>query len=422
MHVNISIVLDKRRAKDNGKFPIKLRVYNSTTQRVKLYTVDIDLTDKDFKKIWINPENKNLRGVNSELNIKLKSIETRANKEAKGMTVFDFDRFETKFFRKSSDKNNVKYHFNLVINENLKNEKIATAESYKYTLNSLSTFIDRNNKKEQPTKIDSLTFNVITVDWLNDYENFMLAEGKSYTTIGIYTRTLKVIFNNAIRVNDISNDIYPFGRKKDKLFQIPKSKKVKKALNSRQLRILFDADAENENEQQAKDFWFFSYASNGMNFKDIALLKHSDIKEDRFSYYRAKTFDKTAEKSKITIYITDFTRSIIVKHGNKNNFGYVFNIINSKDTSEKQYKKIKNFTRLVNDHIKRIAKRNDLPGEISTYWARHSFATNSMRKGVSIEFISDALNHSNLGVTKNYLDGFEDEAKKEFANSLLDFE
>lgn len=62
-----------------------------------------------------------------------------------------------------------------------------------------------------------------------------------------------------------------------------------------------------------------------------------------------------------------------------------------------------------------------LPLDLSTYWARHSFAANSIRKGASMEFISEALNHSDLSVTKNYFAGFEDKAKKEFANSLLDF-
>ena len=52
---------------------------------------------------------------------------------------------------------------------------------------------------------------------------------------------------------------------------------------------------------------------------------------------------------------------------------------------------------------------------------RHSFATISVRKGASMEFISEALNHSDLSVTKNYFAGFEDEAKKEFAKTLLDF-
>lgn len=416
MSYNISIVLDKRRAKENGKFPVKLRVYSKSgnSKKVKLYSLDIDLTNDEFETIWINAENKSLRGSNNEMRLKLQAIETRANDEAKEMTVFDFAKFETKLFRKSSDKNNVKYHFDLVIQKNKNNNKIGTAESYRCTLNSLAKF----SKAKKKCEVEKLTFDVITVDWLKEYQDFMLASGKSYTTVAIYTRTLRVVFNNAIEDNDIIKDLYPFGKNK---YKIPRTKKVKKALNSKQLKTLFDVEVLNDNEQQARDFWFFSYASNGMNFKDIALLKYSDIEDDKFSYYRAKTFDKTAEKTEIIIYLTDFTKGIISKYGNKTKTGFVFNIISSKDKAEKQYKKIKNFTRLINDHIKRIAKRNDLPNDISTYWARHSFATNSLRKGASMEFISEALNHSDLSVTKNYFAGFEDEAKKEFANSLLDF-
>jgi len=68
-----------------------------------------------------------------------------------------------------------------------------------------------------------------------------------------------------------------------------------------------------------------------------------------------------------------------------------------------------------------LAVANKLPSDISFYYARHSFATNSLRKGASMEFISEALNHSDLSVTKNYFAGFEDEAKKEFANSIMNF-
>lgn len=417
MSCSISIVLDKRRKKENGTYPVKLRVFNKTFKKDKRYVLNIDLTEPEFKTIWINSENKPLGGKNRETRLKLQAIETRANNEAKQLTVFDFAKFETKLFRKSSDKNKVKHHFDLVIKWNTDSNKIGTAESYKYTLKSLVEFSETVKK----CRADKLTFDAITPDWLNEYENFMITKGKSYTTVGIYTRTLRVVFNNAISSNDISKDIYPFGFKKDNKYKIPRSKKVKKALNSIQLKTLFNVKVTNDNEQQAKDFWFFSYASNGMNFKDIALLRYADIKEDKFSYYRAKTFDKTTKKTAITIYLTDFTKGIISKYGNKSKTGFVFNIISKEDTAEIQYKKIKNFIRLINDHIKRMAKRNDLPNDISTYWARHSMATNSLRKGISMEFISEALNHSDLNVTKNYFAGFEDEAKKEFAKSLLDF-
>ncbi|SFD00838.1 Site-specific recombinase XerD [Algibacter lectus] len=425
MIYRISIVLDRRgKTSDeykDEKCPVKLRVFSKAFKKDKRYSLGVHLTNDEFKKIWVNAENKSLRGTNKEMRLKLQEFETRANKVAKEMSVFDFAKFETKYFRKSTDQKNVKYHFDLVIQKNLKNDKIGTAESYKYTLKSLTQFIDKDNTKEDASKIDKLTFTTITADWLKEYQNFMISKGKSFTTVGIYTRTLKAVFNNAIRANDLNKEYYPFGLTKDNKYKIPRSKKVKKALNSTQLKTLFDAEVTNDNEQQAKDFWFFSYASNGMNLKDIALLKYSDIKEDYFTYYRAKTFDKTAEKTEIKIYLTDFTKSIISKYGSELKTGFVFNIISKEDTPETQYKKIKNFTRLINDHIKRIAKANDLPNDISTYWARHSFATNSVRKGASMEFISEALNHSDLSVTKNYFAGFEDEAKKDFANSLLDF-
>ena len=416
MSYKISIVLDKRKIKQNNKYPVKLRVYClvNTITTVKLFSLNTDLTTDEFTEIYINPDNIDLRSKKKDIRLSLLEYLTRANNIAKEMTIFNIDKFETKFFRKSSDKNNLKYYFDLIIDRNIEDKKIGTAESYKYTFNSLTKFSDT----KKCIKAEQLTFNMITVDWLKQYQSFMLESDKSYTSIAIYTRTLRAVFNIAIQENDINSDIYPFGKDK---YKIPRTKKVKKALNSKELKRLFDAVPTNDNEQQAKDFWFFSYTSNGMNFKDIALLKYSDIKDDKFSYYRAKTFDKSLEKTQIIIYLTDFTNAIIQKYGNKSKSGFVFDIIKMTDSSEIQYKKIKNFTRLINDHIKRIAKNNDLPTDISTYWARHSFATNSLRKGASMEFISEALNHSDLNVTKNYFAGFEDEAKKAFANSLLDF-
>ena len=412
----ISIYFEKRRKKSNGKYSVKLRVYNkfNKTKIVRYFTTGIDLTEKEFETIWINPKGLKLRGKNKETYLKLIEFEKRANDVAKAMTLFDFTKFEIKLFRKSSDNNNLKHHFDLIIDDKLKNNKIGTAEAYKYARDSFIKFsMDINGCNE-----NNLTLNLINSHWLRDYQNYMLSNNKSITTISIYIRHLRSVFNKAIDENDITKDMYPFGKKG---YKIPRTKKVKKALNSEQLKALYVAEVTNDNEQKAKDFWFFSYSCNGMNLKDIALLKYSDIEGDKFNYYRAKTFDKSAEKILITIYLTDFTRGVIEKYGNKKKSGYVFDVVDINDAAEIQYKKVKNFTRYINDHIKRIALKNDLPSDISSYWARHSFATNSLRKGASMEFISEALNHSDLSVTKNYFAGFEDEAKKEFANSLLDF-
>ena len=96
-------------------------------------------------------------------------------------------------------------------------------------------------------------------------------------------------------------------------------------------------------------------------------------------------------------------------------------IIKQSDDEIKKHAKIKNFTRFINQNLKKLAEREGLPNGISTYWARHSFATNMVRSGASMEFVMEALSHNNLKTTKNYFAGFEDETKKELINKLMDF-
>ena len=403
---NISIVLDKRSKKAKGTHPVKLRVYSKSTQKSKLYSLDIDMTSNVFETIR---DSSNVRGKKKELRLFLNDIESRANNEAGKLNTFSFEAFELKLFRKRKDAIDLNFHYNLLIKDNISKGKIGTAESYKYSLKSLNSF----HNKTSP-----LTFYDITADWLESYESFMLSEGKSITSIGIYLRALRTVFNNAIHSNDIHKDIYPFGKRK---YQIPSSKKVKKTLTSDELKVLFESKPGNKEQEKAKDFWFFSYACNGMNFKDVAMLKNEDIQDDKFSYYRAKTFNKSLEKSKIEIYLNDYSKHIISKYGTNDLKIYVFDIINDKDDEMMKYRKVKNFTRLINQHIKKLARNNGITDEISVYWARHSFATNSIRKGATMEFISNALNHSDLKVTQNYFDGFEENTKKEFANQLMNF-
>jgi site-specific recombinase XerD len=86
-----------------------------------------------------------------------------------------------------------------------------------------------------------------------------------------------------------------------------------------------------------------------------------------------------------------------------------------------QHKKIKAFTRFVNDNIKTLALSVGVSGDISTYYARHSFATQAIRGNNSIEYVSEALGHSSIDVTQAYFAGFEDTTKKDIQESLVNF-
>ena len=82
---------------------------------------------------------------------------------------------------------------------------------------------------------------------------------------------------------------------------------------------------------------------------------------------------------------------------------------------------VKNFTRSVNQGLKKLAKKLEIDENISTYYARHSFSTNAIRSGASMELVSEQLGHSNLKTTQNYFSGFEDDSIEDITKKLMNF-
>jgi len=157
--------------------------------------------------------------------------------------------------------------------------------------------------------------------------------------------------------------------------------------------------------------------------KDIAQLKFSDINNDTFVFYRAKSIRTTKENLiPITAYLNDFSRGIIAKYGNNiDESPYVFPILEEVNIAAEQHRKIQSFTRSISQHLKKLCVAIGLPEEVSTGWARHSYATGGVRQGKTMEFMSEALGHKDIKTTLNYFAGFEDETKKEFAKNLMSF-
>ena len=148
------------------------------------------------------------------------------------------------------------------------------------------------------------------------------------------------------------------------------------------------------------------------------------MNEDSFVFYRAKTINTSkADLKPITVYLSDFAKEVIAKYGNpdKKPENLVFSIISDQETEETNFFKVKNFTSNINKNLKKFAEELGLSVEISTYWARHSFATSAIRNGASMEFVGEALNHSNPETTIGYFAGFEEKDKKEIMKSLLSF-
>jgi integrase len=440
MSPTIAVILDRRREKQSEKYPVKLRV---TFERVtKYYQTTFDLSKQDWEKL---PASR----VSSELQImrsKLKEIERDALAAIQKVGRFNFADFEKHFIQSSyhfkkrklkiqvasnesiefdydpyqkkfailretpGEPGSISYSYTIFIKKLIREGRISTAKNYHCSYVSLKKFRG------------DVSFEIITVSFLTEYENWLKSSGVSKTTVGIYLRPLRTIFNEANEVGIIRREKhYPFGKRK---YRIPSSRNIKKALELSDVQKIFYYESSALNEEMARDYWLFSYFANGMNPKDIANLRHKDIDGDYIIFERSKTENSLRRDPRpITVYLTDDIRAIIDKWGNKNRFqnDYLFPVLEHGLNPLRQYELIQNFVHFINDHMKQILKNIGIDKKATTYVARHTFSTVLKRSGASTEFIQEALGHTDLKTTENYLDSFDKETKKEYAKRLVSF-
>ena len=417
----ISMYLDTRRAKENGLYPVRLRVFFKPTRKQMLYPTVFEFSKKEFKSTWgtFKPRQE-FKDKRREMNSAL----SNAEQIAEDLKKFTFEAFEKKMFVKANDdEQNVLSQYEQIIQKLKDKNCFGTASNYEMSRKSLKDFVKFKTGKE-PVK---LNFSEISPIWLDKFENYMTQKkNRSRTTVSMYLRALKTVFNNALSEGEIDTDIYPFYLEKSNRngYKIPSVSGVKKALNKVELKKLFEAKAITPEQEKAKDFWFFSYSCNGMNIKDIALLRYKDLNDDTIRFLRAKTINTNKENLKPTIiYLNEFTQSIIKKYGSPEKCpnDLIFSIIEDSQIEYKKHTAIKNFTRFVNQHLKVLATSTGITHDVSTYWARHSFATNAIRGGMKMEFVSEALSHRNLKTTQNYFAGFEDGEKRKFSQEIMNF-
>jgi len=415
MNPNITLYLDTRREKSDNKYPVKLRAYfNSAT---KHYKTGIDVTENEFFNAY---QSKKPRKEFKDLRIKLYGVLNDADEIASKIEPFSFEKFERKMKRGKGDENNVFYYYKQYIGQLRNEERAGTLSNYDISLKSLKKFI--NKDRDENNQIETLSFFDVTPDFLNRYEKWMLSKGRSLTTVGVNLRPLRAIFNMAMQDGNFTIESYPFGKRK---YQIPAGRKVKKVLNKVDLKTLYTFKVPKDSPQvKARDLWFFSYQCNGMNVRDIAELKYKDIQGDKIVFTRNKTKNTNRTNSKpIIVPITDLVKRTIKKYGNPKLTGetYVFPVFTEGMNQFDKLKKIQNFAKFINQHIQNLAKVAGLPDDITTYWARHSFTTNAIQSGASLEFIQESLGHQDMKTTMNYWGGFEESVKRDISEKLMDF-
>lgn len=403
--VFISYFLDASRPNAQGKCLIKLNIYQRPHKQ--RYATEFHLSKEEWDKL----KTPKLRDQSlKEIKSKLEALKLLTERVVQNIEPFSFVAFEEAFFeKKGADEQKgrkLELWFKEIIDQLKLNDQVGTAGSYQTTFNSINSF--KKNLQVQD----------ITPTFLRSYEKHLLKQHKSTSTVGIYMRNLRAIINHVISEKLMNQESYPF-----RDYQIPTGQNVKKALRDFDINHLLNYRPTRIDHQRALDFWIFSYLCSGINFIDIISLKSENISGNHLSFYRQKTIrTKKKDLRPIKVGLNPKAIEIIKRWGNTDlNNPYLFPILESGLSAKTVKNRCQRFIKWVNKRMYEICEELKIENKVSTYAARHTFSTVLKRKGVPTAFIKDALGHSSVATTENYLDSFEDDVTLDYANELTNF-
>lgn len=400
--VSLCLVRDIRGKDTNTPCPIKWRV---TYKRKQVYyPFNIYLSLDDWNLLQENSRKPSIKELRDSLQIYFDSAIKKHVKELSETDNFTFDNLNLKLSRVVINSMNAAFEDKI---KALKEANaIGNSSIYQGVLNAIEAFAGKN-----------IAFSSITPKWLMSFQNHMESKHIAYATMGMRFRSLRAIFNDAIRKDLVKPNTYPFGRGK---FEIPTGSGREMALTVEEVRQISAYECPTDTMAMCRDLWLFSFYCNGINFGDMCRLKYDNIEQNEIYFYRKKTFNKTKDKKEIIAPILKPMQDIIDRWGNQNadKDSFIFPFCNGCTTEEQMRHAIHNIIRLTNKQIKTVSKALKLP-DISTYSARHSYATILAKKRVPESYIAEALGHANRTVTQNYFDSYTKEERIQYNSMLL---
>ena len=399
MTETVKAVCYKSKTLSNGEHPLMIRICKDGKKKYQSLGLSIKAEQWDFKTNQPKAKCPNRDRIILLINEKINEIQKVALDKRIAGKEFTATTLIESTTKNTTNKTVGEYYLTYI--QNLKKEsRIRYAGMFEV---SYSSFIKFNKHLDIP-------FSDIDVSWLKRYEMWMKEQNLSTSTISTRIRHLRAVFNFAIAEHSIKNDCYPFHT-----YKVAKLNKqtAKRAINKADILKIMNYKGFSPMECLAIDVFIFSYLNAGINFIDIAKLKHSNIIENQLIYNREKT------KKLISIPLQAETMDIIAKYQD-NESPYIFPILSPFHQTEIQIaNRLHKVLAKVNKYLKEIGEKLELPIPLTTYVARHSYATVLKRAGVSTSIISESLGHSSERVTQIYLDSFDNEQINDAMKNLL---
>lgn len=270
--------------------------------------------------------------------------------------------------------------------------------------NAVNRFIEFRNQKD-------LTFSQMTADMMEMYQAWLWNRGVGQNTVSFYLRTLRTLHHKAVEAGQAtSNDIFAH-------VQTANVRTAKRAISIKDIRKIEKLDLPRGSSlDKARDMFLFSFYLRGMAFVDMAFLKKSDLKCGLVSYNRRKTHQN------LNIEWIKPMQAIIDKYAEQTKDSpYMLPILTGKETSPyTQYRKVEYNT---NYNLKKIGKMIGLKIPLTTYVARHTWASIALHMNIPIATISEGMGHNSYKTTQIYLESIDvstiNEANRRIIRKIL---
>lgn len=384
---NIKTLLDLRRAKSDGTFNIIFRI----TDHKKVYTINSGVALEehfwDEKKGQVGKIHPNAK----LLNIKLSKHYFKIEQAILSLDdEFSIEKLKAMLSGKPIDEapETFQVFSNRIIQQMIEANRLGNAMVYQTAVNRLISYCGKD-----------VAFPEVNYKLLDQFSHHLTTSGLKINSVSNYFRSIRAIYNKAIKMKVVDRSFYPFHD-----VSIKSEKTAKRAILKEDIVALTKSSLdENSAAKKALNCFMLSFYLRGISFTDLAYLKQSNIIEGRIEYKRRKTHKNYSVKL--------FPEAIsIIDPLCSPDRDYLLPVLANgiEEDSVRSKRIIHQWIKTTNKYLKRLSEQVGLCSPVTTYSSRHSFATIAKRMGYSNELIAEALGHEyGNRITNIYLDTFD---------------
>jgi len=401
--VYLKFFLNDKRQTTGQPSPVLLRItFNrrntSITTGVRVKTEEWDAASGQVKRT--NPNFQLLNKKLTELHLKVQKVALRLE---------DNDEFSFENLKEGLiDKPKVIRH-SLTFNEYAA-QVIQEFKEVKRTGNAV-VYQTAVNRLEQFCGHSKLKFTDVNFTLLDSFSRHLTVKGLKPNSIGNYFRSIRAIYNRAIKAKLVDRSYYPFME-----ISIKTARTAKRAITIDDLAKLSKLELlPYSKEWHARNYFFLSFNLIGISFTDLLYLKPENLTKGRVVYRRRKT------KKEYNIKLTAMAQRLL--HCYQHTGKYLLPVLSARieEDSTESKKVIQQFIKTTNKWLSRAGKQIDVEN-LTTYVSRHTWATTAKRLGYSNELIAEALGHEyGNKITNIYLDSFEQSVVDEVNEQIVKF-